>query len=225
MDRSIIVELIKSQTVTDIIVVALLRVNGTSIKENLSKALFNLLSRAEFRTEMVDLGVLSAMMELAKLESTEVLELCTRCVYNITCQTDKFADKLKSLGVPSFLLARASGFKSHEFVKAVNSSTSENFAASASVQKKQDELSEMGLISSTTVKLLCAMGLANISFARPLALLLCCDMGTDAILSAQRLQSDQSAYCAAVVIFNTSLLSESVIFCNFCCCRFRFALQ
>jgi hypothetical protein len=39
--------------VTDIIVVALLRVNGFTIKESLCKALFNLLTRAEFRGQMI----------------------------------------------------------------------------------------------------------------------------------------------------------------------------
>ena len=45
--------------------------------------------------------------------------------------------------------------------------------------------------SPTTCQLLCGMGLANISFDASLATALCCDMGTDALLSVFRLNSDQ----------------------------------
>ena len=45
-----------------------------------------------------ELGVLSTVMELAKSESTEVLELCARSVYNVTCQTPLFAAQLRSIG-------------------------------------------------------------------------------------------------------------------------------
>ena len=37
-------------TVTDLVVVTLLRVNSASTKESLGKALFNLLARADFRS-------------------------------------------------------------------------------------------------------------------------------------------------------------------------------
>ena len=47
---------------------------------------------------LLELGVLSTVMELAKSESTEVLELCARSVYNVTCQTLLFAAQLRSIG-------------------------------------------------------------------------------------------------------------------------------
>ena len=47
---------------------------------------------------LLELGVLSTVMELAKSESTEVLELCARSVYNVTCQTPLFAAQLRSIG-------------------------------------------------------------------------------------------------------------------------------
>jgi hypothetical protein len=183
--------------------------------------------------------VLSAIMELAKIESQEILELCTRAVYNVTCQTAVFSDKIRANGVPAYLMNRATGFKAHDFDKAAGgTSTTATAAASATPtaaggpagaadsggaaataestnfasQAKQDQLAELGLISTTTVKLLCGMGLANISFDKGLATLVCCDMGTDAILSVFKLNSDQAAYCAAAVVFNTSALPEGGAF-------------
>ena len=248
LDKAMFEELIKNRVVTDIVVVALLRVQGLTIKESLSKALFNLLARSEFRIEMMDLQVLSAIMELAKIESAEILELCTRCVYNITCQTALFSDRIKLNGVPAYLLNRATGFRAHDFARQPAAPSSSSSAGSGaeehpstepgstpaaspskgtptagggdtaaestnfSSQAKQDQLAELGLISSTTVKLLCGMGLANVSFDPSIATTLCCDMGTDAMLSVFRLNSDQAAYCTAAVIFNTSHLPESQVF-------------
>ena len=181
---------------------------GLSVKESLAKALFNLLSHDRHRAEMIDLQVLSAVMELAKIESQEILELATRCVYNITCQTALLSDRIRANGVPNFLLSRATGFKAHDFDKAGSPSKAAEAKGqegeeaegqgkeSKSIvdfgsQAKQDHLAELGLISSTTVKLLCGMGLANVSFDKSIAISLCCDMGTDAILSVFKLNTDQ----------------------------------
>jgi hypothetical protein len=218
LDRTTLETLLKNKIVTDIVVVALLRVQGLSVKESLAKALFNLLSHDRTRAEMINLQVLTAIMELAKIESQEILEIATRAVYNVTCQTAVFSDKIRQNGVPAFLLNRATGFKAHDFDKASTAAAKRadvkpvkdivDFAA----QAKQDQLAELGLVSTTTVKLLCGMGMANVSFDKHLATLICCDMGTDAILSVFKLNTDQSAYCAAVTVFNTSRLPESHIF-------------
>jgi hypothetical protein len=45
LDKAVFEDLIKNRVITDIVVVALLRVQGLTVKESLAKALFNLLSR------------------------------------------------------------------------------------------------------------------------------------------------------------------------------------
>ena len=187
--------------------------NGFTIKESLCKALFNLLTRAEFRGQMIELGVLSTIMELAKLESTEVLELCARCVYNVTCQTNIFALQMRNIGVPAFLVARASGAVLTHLTTEEGPHGAENTATLASQRKVA--LDDLGLLSSTTVKLLSGMGLANISFDKKMAQSLCSESGANAIISVFRLNSDQAAYCASVVLFNTSVLTGTLLSFSF----------
>jgi hypothetical protein len=208
VDRLVIEELIKSGAVTDIIVIALLRVNGFNTKESLCKALFNLLTRAEFRGQMIEVGVLTTLMELAKLEITEVLELCARCVYNVSCQTNLFATQMRKIGVPNFLMLRASGavLTSHKTEEGGGQVTKGPGNTATAASHRKETLDELGLLSTTTVKLLCGMGLANISFDKKMAALICCDLGADAIISIFRLNSDQAAYCASTILHNTSFL-------------------
>ena len=114
----------------------LLRINSPLTKESLAKALFNLVSRADFRHEMaVKMEILSAMLELAKIENVEMLELCVRSLYNFTCEAPAYAAKLGDLKVPNILVSRVT--------------SSPNIA---------------GAKSTTAVKFMCAMSLANISF-------------------------------------------------------------
>ena len=67
VDKGIFEELVKNRTISDIVVVTLLRINSGFTKEALAKALFNFLSRGEFREVMVgqggkdDLDLLAAM--------------------------------------------------------------------------------------------------------------------------------------------------------------------
>ena len=213
VDRMIIQELILKGAVTDLIVVALLRVNGFTIKETLCKVLFNLLTRDEFRIQMIELGVLSTIMELAKIERTEVLELCARCVYNITCQTDILSLKMRNIGIPNFLMSCASGAISTHLsidghpAQPVDTTTT-------NTPKKEILRDSIEISSSTTVKLFSGRGLANISFDKKMATLLCCEQGINAIISISKLNYDDSSYCASVILFNTSILPESVVFNN-----------
>ena len=56
-------DLCASGAITDLVVCTLLRINSVYTKESLGKALFNLMSRVEFRQEMVvKLDVLTAML-------------------------------------------------------------------------------------------------------------------------------------------------------------------
>jgi hypothetical protein len=83
-------EIIANGTIVDLVVVTLLRVNrvnGDRTKESLARALFNLMSSADFREAMVTtLDVFSATLDLARIESLDLLEICVRSVFNISCQ-------------------------------------------------------------------------------------------------------------------------------------------
>ena len=210
VDRTIIEELILIGAITDLIVVALLRVNGYKIKESLCKILFNLLTRSEFRGQMIDLGVLSTIIELAKIESIEVLELCTRCVYNISCQTNIFAVQIRNMCIPSFLMIRAIGT---DFTNRIDKHSNTSVGTISS-PKRKIVLDSIGLSSSSTVKLLSGMGLANISYDKKIASLLCCEQGSNAIISIFKSNSLESSYCCSVILFNTSVLPECAIFSN-----------
>jgi hypothetical protein len=251
MDRAIMEELTKTGAITDLVVVALLRVNAIGTKESLGKALFNLLARGEFRAQMIELNVLSAILQLARIESTEMLEMCTRCLFNVTCQTNLFAAKLGGLGVPAFLVSRSISHKGkstkrdhHHLgsggggvgggggsssVHGGSGSAGAGAGAGANVIE-QDETAEdaalqsdrssdmmlPGVKSSSTVKLLCGMSLANISFDQGLAKALTYEKVADAAITIFKLNSDQATYCSMVVLYNISFLSDctSLIDCR-----------
>jgi hypothetical protein len=107
VDRSIIDTLIKNETIADLLVVTLLRVNSSGTKEHLGKALFNLLARQEFRLKMTDLNIVDALVELGKIELQELLELSVRTLYNIACEEDeKYRDRLTLVGAPMIIIGR-----------------------------------------------------------------------------------------------------------------------
>jgi hypothetical protein len=107
IDRNILEDLIKQGGLVDLVVVTLLRINSVQTKVFLSKALFNLMTRGEFRTQMIlNLDILAAMIELAKLENLDLLELCVRSIYNITCECAPYSEKLKSLKVSAWLVGK-----------------------------------------------------------------------------------------------------------------------
>ena len=107
VEKGIWEDLIKTGGIVDLVVVTLLRINSVTTKEFLGRGLFNLLARADFRSQMVNnLDVLGAMLELAKVESSELLELCTRSLYNVSCETLVYKDKLRALKIPQWLVIR-----------------------------------------------------------------------------------------------------------------------
>lgn len=179
VEKGIMEELCKSGAVTDLVVCTLLRINSVFTKESLGKALFNLMARADFRREMVTkLDVLAAMIELAKIENVELLELCIRSVFNITCETENYSEKISELKLPNILIARV---------------TSSPMIPGAK--------------PTTAIKFLCGMALANISFDRGLASELAFDKKvSDAAFSIFSLGTDEATYCAAVMLFNISIL-------------------
>jgi hypothetical protein len=100
LDRTLLEEMIKRGTVVDLVVVTLLRVNSISTKEVLGKALFNLLSRAEYREQLVyKMDLLEALIELGRIERLELLDLSVQTILNITCETPVYAKVLHDLAV------------------------------------------------------------------------------------------------------------------------------
>eukprot|EP00605_Chrysophyceae_sp_TOSAG23-4_P002036 GSChrysophyteH1.ASY1.ANO1.2255.1 assembled CDS len=180
--KEIMQELAESGAITDLVVCTLLRINSVYTKESLGKALFNLMTRVEFRKQMVcQLDVLTAMLELAKIENIELLELCMRTVYNVTCETKEYAAKLRELKLPNILIARV---------------TLSNLI--------------LGAKATTAVKIMCGMSIANMSFDMDLAEDLVFDKKvSDACMSVFNLDGDEATYCAAVTLCNLSRLESA----------------
>lgn len=143
LDKTIVESLIKNGTVVDLVVVTLLRVNSITTKASLGKALFNLLALADFREELVKLDVLEALIELSRIELTELLELSVKTVYNMTCESRKYSTKLETLKVPHHMVSRTI---------------------------LNPEL--QGTRAPTEVKLSCGKAIANMSFVKNLAVAL-----------------------------------------------------
>jgi hypothetical protein len=121
VDRSILDNLIQAGAVVDLVVLTLLRINAPITKEVLGKSLFNLLGRMEFRSALVLGGptrgdLLTAMLELAKIDTPELVELCARIIYNISCEIggagvvsgtiDGYVDKLLATHASNWLISK-----------------------------------------------------------------------------------------------------------------------
>ncbi|OQS02003.1 hypothetical protein THRCLA_05588 [Thraustotheca clavata] len=76
-------------TVSDFIVVALLRVNSDTTKVICAKVLFNLLAHDDTREKLIVDGALYALIKLAKLDMEEIRQLCLRSIYNISLDLGK----------------------------------------------------------------------------------------------------------------------------------------
>ena len=181
MDRGILEELMKSGTIGDLMVVTLLRVNSKITKESLGKALFNLLARQDFRSRMVDVGIMDALIELGKQELMELLELSARTLYNMSCEVPtnpQYAEKMGHIGAPALLLGR--------------------ITSSPSLQ---------GVKPTKNIKTLCGMAMTNFSFNSQLATDLSCDKNLPAALEALNyLMTEEASYCIATTTFNISYL-------------------
>ena len=190
VDKGIFEELVKNRTISDIVVVTLLRINSGFTKEALAKALFNFLSRGEFREVMVgqggkdDLDLLAAILELAKIELLELLAISIRVIYNISCEVSNpvYAKKFETLAVPQLLIARITHNK---FIN--------------------------GARANNEIKLMCSMAMANLSFNKDLAKHMILDKSfADACEAVYKLRNDESLYCINTVLFNISFLEECI---------------
>ena len=182
ISRDIMEELIAQGSITDLVVCTLLRINSVYTKESLGKGLFNLMARADFRRDIiVKLDVLAAMLELAKIENLELLELCIRSCYNVSCEYKEYAPKLKELKLANILVARTT----HSPLI-------------------------LGAKATSTVKSLCGQALANMSFDMNLAEELVFDKKvSEACMSVFQLDSAEATYCAAVTLLNMSVLDDA----------------
>eukprot|EP00607_Mallomonas_marina_P007273 CAMPEP_0182418430 /NCGR_PEP_ID=MMETSP1167-20130531/2868_1 /TAXON_ID=2988 /ORGANISM="Mallomonas Sp, Strain CCMP3275" /LENGTH=782 /DNA_ID=CAMNT_0024592639 /DNA_START=430 /DNA_END=2778 /DNA_ORIENTATION=- len=181
MERSLVEELIRNETVKDLVTVTQLRVNSSTTKLHLGKALFNLLGRAELRQEMVELHVFEALIELGKnTESVDLLELAVKTVLNLSCEAHKYSHSLRSLGVPAWLLARVAPSPSTQSVRA-----------------------------TAAIKAECGQALANISFDKHLAVAInAAEKASEALTALYNLHSDDTSYCVTVSLYNLSKLQN-----------------
>lgn len=219
LDKSLLQELAKDRgAVEDLVVVTLLRINSVTTKEILGKTFFNLLGRQEVREVLIlQRDILSAILELAKIPYTDILELCMRTVYNITCELKSgsgvdqvFAARLSTMKVPSMMISRL-------------------------VYSKENPTP--GSLSTRSVRLLLGMALANMSFQKVLVLELSQIRGkpmeqlnqssvastnareelgeltstaivanpvADAMYRVFVLGSDEATYCSVVTLYNLS---------------------
>lgn len=192
LDKMLLMDLIKTGAITDLVVVTLLRINSTVTKESLGKAFFNLLTRAELREELLmKLDMLSAIIELSKIEFVDLLELCMRCIYNITCDLatgpdleESYSFKLLQHKVPRLLIGR--------LVYNPN---------------------QTGSMTTRPIRLLLAKSIANMSFNKKLVVEFTSERGkiADALHRVHKLGSDEATYCASATLFNLSQIPECTV--------------
>jgi len=94
--------LLKTGHVSDFVVIAILRTNSPLIKEICSQSLFNLLHHEKYRNEMVETGVLWALMKLSKLESKQTQNICAKVLFNFSCY-DSMQERIMEHGVGRLL--------------------------------------------------------------------------------------------------------------------------
>ena len=94
--------LLETGFVSDFVVIAILRTNSELIKEICAQSLFNLLHHEQFRGEMVEIGVLWALMKLSKMESKQTQNICAKVLFNFSCYPG-MQEKILEHGVPRLL--------------------------------------------------------------------------------------------------------------------------
>ncbi|RYG69225.1 hypothetical protein EON64_03270 [archaeon] len=212
LDKTLLQELVKSNAITDLMVVTLLRINAINTKETLAKTFYNLLGRVEIRETLVlQMDILSAILELIKLEFTDLLELCIRAIFNLSCElkpgsgTDTvYAQKFSSHKIPQLLINR--------------------IVFNANMP---------GSLPTRPIRLLLGMCVANMSFHKTLVIEMIniqnnlnsggisTSIGnnanahanenklSDALYRIFAISSDESTYCAVVSLYNISKLPDS----------------
>jgi hypothetical protein len=70
----------------DFIVIALLRTNSEKTKLLCTKVLFNVLVDPTSRADMINKGVLYALMRISQLHNVYIHQICVQAVFNLSCQ-------------------------------------------------------------------------------------------------------------------------------------------
>lgn len=190
LEKGLLIELVNNGAIVDLVVVTLLRINSVHTKETLGRAFFNLLNRSEIREALVmKLDIVSAILELSKIEYIELLELCMHAMYNISCELkpgsgyeDGFASKLLTLKVPRFLIARLVYTPSQD-----------------------------GSIGTRAIRFLLGKSLVNMTFHKNLVVEFTNEQGTrlaDALNRIYVLKNEESTYCACAALYNLSAIEE-----------------
>jgi hypothetical protein len=187
LEKNVLFELLKVGAVVDLIVVTLLRINAIKTKEILGKAFFNLLSRLEIRENLIlQVDILAGILELPKIEYVDLLELCIRALYNVTCDLigssgNEYALKLAQLKVPSLMIQRL---------------------------LYTPELA--GSMTTRPIRLLLGMSLANMSFNRLLVYEIAKNEGkiADALYRVYVLATEESTFCSLITLYNLSQIPE-----------------
>lgn len=187
LEKTLLQDLVKAGAIVDLIVVTLLRINAIMTKEILGKAFFNLLARPEIRESLIlSVDMLSAILELSKIEYVDLLELCIRAVYNVTCELTgpsgiEYSQRLAQLKVPSMM-----------------------------IQRLIYSPDQGGSMATRPIRLLLGMSVANMSFNKTLVLELAKTEGkiADALYRVHVLGSEEATYCAIVTLFNLSFIPE-----------------
>lgn len=85
-------EWFQNELINDLVVTTLLRVNSVATKECLAKALCNLMCPVDRREAMMvkaSYSLLSALIDLVKSGSRDVLEVAMNLLYNLSCRVPK----------------------------------------------------------------------------------------------------------------------------------------
>lgn len=128
---------------------------------------------------MNQFDILAALVELAKLDSLELLELAAKSIFNISCQTFAYSDSLLSIKIPHFL-----------------------------VQKSYASPNAQGSRPDKAVKLLLAQSIANISFEPKLAHDLLAEDISAACSHIFLMDDEVSVYCVSLTLFNLSKIDN-----------------
>lgn len=195
LEKDLLQYLAKSGAIVDLIVVTLLRTNVITTKESLGKAFFNLLAVGDIRELLiVNIDILAAVLELSKIEYMQLLELCIRTLYNVTCELragsgrdESYSNKLIALKVPRFL-----------------------------VSKLMYSPNAPGPVSNQSIRMLLGMSIANMSFNKNLVMEFTNegDKMADAMYRVFAIHTDESVYCAVVCLFNISTIPECKVLSN-----------
>ncbi|CAM9301732.1 unnamed protein product [Chrysoparadoxa australica] len=100
-------DLVENGNVHDIVAITVLRVNEVPTKEVLGRAIFNLLARSDTRPIVVAQDTVFTLVRLSKLQSAELNQICIRALRNLTCEMQKYEDRLLEIEAEKALIEQS----------------------------------------------------------------------------------------------------------------------